>query len=692
MKLNKKQKAIARMVVLLMITLLYTGGNTQAQITHTFTSAGASGSVGPTQIQLNTAYGSTNLNGLVDALSTGIQSFTVPQTALYRIEAAGASGGNRLGSPNRFGGLGAYVSGEFNLTQGDVLHILVGQKGVDGTNTGAGGGGSFITSNGVLLIAAGAGGGATGDNDAANGTTLTAGTVDFPGGSIPGGTAGSGGGVCNNSGTNHGGGGGGYSGDGATSTLANAAGGGLAFVNGGIGGASTVPGGFGGGGGATMSGAGLYGGGGGGGGYSGGAGGQQLNHCTAGIARSGGGGGGSFNGGTNQSGLEGANTGDGYVILSRLCNVSASALSNPICIGESVVLNTNAQSNISWSSGGTGNSETVTPTVTTSYSVTGTGDNNCVTTAVITITVNPVPDLQHVVTPSVLCGGNTASLIATGAVSYSWEPGSFTGSVNAVSPAATTIYTLTGENIHTCVSSQTVAVIVDNSVLTVSSNTSVCAGSAATLTASGALQYLWSNGSALPQNIVFPTANTLYTVSAVNVHGCTVSNSVMVTVNPLPQLNISAERVTICKGENASLTASGAQTYSWSNGDTGPVITPVPSVDVLTHYGVTGTDVNGCSGTASIIIDVQACLGITESGNSKSGLAIYPNPSQGQFRVASERQLTRISVVDITGKVIFDREVNSTTANIDIRNTPAGLYYVLAEFTEGQAQMKLIID
>ena len=63
-----------------------------AQASYTFTSASATGSVGPTQAQLNSAYASTNLNGLVVS-AAGIQTWTVPATGVYAIDVAGASGG-----------------------------------------------------------------------------------------------------------------------------------------------------------------------------------------------------------------------------------------------------------------------------------------------------------------------------------------------------------------------------------------------------------------------------------------------------------------------------------------------------------------------------------------------------------------------------------------------------------------------
>ena len=103
-------------------------------------------------------------------MDNGIQKWTVPHTGTYEIEAHGAAGANgTCTKTNRtfewhFGGLGARKKGRFDLKDGTILKILVGQSGTTGTDfgerPGGGGGGSFVTYNdGMPLIIAGGGGG-----------------------------------------------------------------------------------------------------------------------------------------------------------------------------------------------------------------------------------------------------------------------------------------------------------------------------------------------------------------------------------------------------------------------------------------------------------------------------------------------------------------------------------------------------
>lgn len=241
-----------------------------------------------------------------------LQQWVAPGDGTYRITAAGARGVGPLATPSLRGGCGAEVTGEFALQEGDVLQILVGQKGSSATNNAGGGGGTFVTKNGVALLIAGGGGGVRSGalvdgRHASLGAAGVAGSLSssYAASFIAGGTNGGGGARA----VSYGAGGGGWSGNGAAdSTYGD---GGFAFTGpsqGRGGSAKTCAsgglahGGYGGGG----SGNGCYGGGG-GGGYSGGGGGRI------------GGGGGSLNTGLNPTGREGPSactaSGHGEVII-----------------------------------------------------------------------------------------------------------------------------------------------------------------------------------------------------------------------------------------------------------------------------------------------------------------------------------------------------------------------------------------
>jgi gliding motility-associated-like protein len=86
------------------------------------------------------------------------------------------------------------------------------------------------------------------------------------------------------------------------------------------------------------------------------------------------------------------------------------------------------------------------------------------------------------------------------------------------------------------------------------------------------------------------------------VEGCTATDIVTVTVNPLPIVNAGVDQ-TVCAGTAVTLTATGASTYSWDNGITnGVAFTPI--VGAIT-YTVTGTSAAGCIGTDQVLVTVN---------------------------------------------------------------------------------------
>lgn len=633
-----------------------------AQQSFTFTPCGATGRFGPTQGQVNTAYSGTN--GAVTIVTQGIQEWVVPATGAYQIAAYGGQG------CGTFGGRGAKMVGDFQLTAGQVLRILVGQKADLPANASynaqfGGGGGSYVTNNlNSPFVVAGGGGGnwASGFSSISDAPVVTTGNTGGGVGATGGaGGAGGAGGMNNLNGD----GGAGITGDGFGPAY------GYAFINGGMGGYTTYgEGGFGGGG-ATSSFNNRRGGG--GGGYSGGGG---AHGGTTGFPE--GGGGGSINNGLNQNNVAGDNSGDGKVVITKLCNVTVSAVTNPICIGAAVTLSTNAITTTSWSAPGnpTSNTISVSPNVTTTYSVVGTGTPNaCVGTAVIVVTVNPLPNLSVVNTPTTVCAGKTATLTGFGAVTYTWSNNQ-SGLNTTVTPSVSTTYTVNGTNTYGCVNSSTISVPVYSNVLTVSANTTICDGSPAVLSASGAMNYTWSSGSQFQTTQVYPSSASIYSVVGIDGFGCKLTNTVSVSVDPVPLVNATTDKLTMCLGETVQLGANGAATYLWSNGATNASQALTPLIDVPYTYTVTGTNNAGCSASSVISFTVNRCIGISEQGRNHS-FSIYPNPTQGDVTIRFELAGNRtVEVLDVTGRRIATEKASSESMSVRLAGYAPGVYFV----------------
>jgi hypothetical protein len=133
----------------------------------------------------------------------------------------------------------------------------------------------------------------------------------------------------------------------------------------------------------------------------------------------------------------------------------------------------------------------------------------------------------------------------------------------------------------------------------------VCAGYSVNLFSTGAATYSWNTGQTGTPVAVTPTgtANT-YTVVGTTSVGCSATNTLSVSTQPSPTVTTSSSNSIMCSGATSSLTANGADTYSWSTSGTTSVIAVTPSV--TTTYSVAGTNTTtGCSATSTIMVTID---------------------------------------------------------------------------------------
>lgn len=278
---------------------------------------------------------------------------------------------------------------------------------------------------------------------------------------------------------------------------------------------------------------------------------------------------------------------------------------NPICIGSTSNFSVSGANTYSWSTGSTLSAVALSPTINTTYSVTGTNTNNCSSTSTMVLAVNPLPVLL-ISGQNVICAGNSATLTASGASTYTWVSPASNATSIVVSPTANTTYYVSGTDLNGCTNITLKSISVNPlPVVTISGSTVICYGNSTNLNAGGALNYNWSTGANAPSILVSPTTNTMYSVTGTDVSGCVGTSSVNIVVNPLPIVSISGTSV-MCSGNTATLSASGAVTYAWSNTSTLSSIVLVPNS--TTAYSVVGVDGNGCIASASHTVVVNLHL------------------------------------------------------------------------------------
>jgi hypothetical protein len=224
----------------------------------------------------------------------------------------------------------------------------------------------------------------------------------------------------------------------------------------------------------------------------------------------------------------------------------------------------------------------------------GFGSGN-VSTQTVIVTATPTIALTGSV--QTVCSGNTFTITASGATTYSWNTGATTAAVSP-SLSTTTNYTVTGYN-GTCSSSKSATITVNPSPTVNATSASICVGSNTTITASGATTYSWNTGATTAAISVTPALTTVYTVTGTT-GTCKNTVTTTVTVNATPTVVVNS--ATVCNGVSATLTASGATTYSWNTSATTAIINPSPaSTTVYTVTGANGVCSNNKTATVTVI-------------------------------------------------------------------------------------------
>jgi gliding motility-associated-like protein len=403
--------------------------------------------------------------------------------------------------------------------------------------------------------------------------------------------------------------------------------------------------------------------------------------------------------GTNANGCSASTT--QTITINQLPAISISPVNANYCIGGSISLTASGATNYSWSPNAglnqtTGSSVISNTSTTTTYTVTGTDANGCSNTASKTVTVNALPTLSVLPVNPTICLNQSINLTAGGASTYAWSPASglnqTTGTTVTSSPTSTTTYTITGTDTNGCSNtiSNTVAVNPLPTLSATPSSATLCIGDSVTLNINGASTYTWSPSAGLNQSTgsqvkASPMATTTYTITGTNANGCTNTQTISVTVNPLPVLFISPANPTICFSESITLTANGATSYTWTpnaglNNTSSPIVIANPTATQI--YTVTGTDANGCENTISTTLTVNPlpvlsllpanpsiCIGdaVNMSVNGASTYTWSPsgglNTTVGNSVQANPTVTTSYQVIGTTSLGCKDSLVNTVTVN-----------------------------
>lgn len=299
-----------------------------------------------------------------------------------------------------------------------------------------------------------------------------------------------------------------------------------------------------------------------------------------------------------------------------------------------------------------------------------------------------IPTITVAQTNTSVCAGESVTLTLSGASTYSWSNGSSSPSI-VVTPANTTTYTAYGFNGSCSSTVSVVQQVIPSPMINVSqSSGTVCAGQNATLTVSGAASYSWSTGSTAASIVVAPANTSNYVAYGFN-GSCASSINVVQNVTQNPTLTVAQTKSVICRGTTATLTVTGASTYTWSNGSSASVIAVNPTI--TTTYTVSGA-MGSCVAQKTITQLVSACTGINEEMTMTKNLSVFPNPFSDEFTVVNVfEQEANVNLFDMLGNCVYSGKISAeakeTISSAHLQN---GMYLLVIDNGNQKASRKVI--
>jgi gliding motility-associated-like protein len=304
---------------------------------------------------------------------------------------------------------------------------------------------------------------------------------------------------------------------------------------------------------------------------------------------------------------------------------------SPVCIGNPIHFTGNGGVNYLWSGPFGFSSVVQNPTLTPSvmsnmgnYTLTVVDANNCTNTTTANVIVNPQPTVAA--TGTTVCENATATLLATGGVSYSWSgPNGFSSSnqitfINGVTLGQAGQYTVVVTNANTCTNTALATLVVNPAPTpTASSNSPICVNTDLSLSAAGGITYNWTGPNGFMSNNQNPSFNASstamsgnYSVTVTDINGCSGTAGITATVNPLPVPMVTAGDNIGCAPFCVTFTASSvpsAVSAGWVLGNgafSSGVLNTTACYNTTGTYTVSAdvTDINGCRATATYTIEV----------------------------------------------------------------------------------------
>lgn len=338
------------------------------------------------------------------------------------------------------------------------------------------------------------------------------------------------------------------------------------------------------------------------------------------------------------------------------------------------------------------------------YIVQGVGVNGCTNQDTVVATVHALPTVGAGVDVET-CDNMPVTLSGSGANSYVWD-NNVTDGVAFVQPIGTVTYVVIGTDLNSCVGTDTVKVTVNPyTTMSLGNDESICQDVALNLmatTANDTSGFWITNGlgtiapDLLSSNIIYTPAlgeiGNIYFVYTAEGFCNTISDSVIVTINPNPVIDLGQDIVTTNATSVLTATA-GMTTYLWSTGETTQTIT----VNQNGSYSVVVTDANGCSNSDTI--SFITTFSVENLDGTKGSIDIFPNPTKDivnlQFMDVKANEV-KVDVLSMSGAVISTNMAYLTAGNglvvLNLGNVAEGVYIVRMSYNNTSTSHRIVVS
>jgi hypothetical protein len=337
-----------------------------------------------------------------------------------------------------------------------------------------------------------------------------------------------------------------------------------------------------------------------------------------------------------------------------------------------------------WNTGDT--AQTIEVNEAGSFSVMVTDAAGCTRNDTIEVFQLPLPFVE-LGNDTALCGGDSLLLDAGNAgAAFLWSTGDSSQSIYTGDEES---YSVMVTDLAGCSNHDTIDVSKNPlPIVNLGADQEICEGDSVLLDAGNAgSSYGWSTGENGQE--IYAGENGAYWVNVTDGNGCHSSDTLLLTLHPLPEVSIIGGDTVVCLSSAslplpAAFPGGGFYTGNGVSDDSfNPGIAGLGSHLILYTY----TDSFGCTGSDSFLMEVVVCTG-TEK-NWQQEMKIYPNPSEGIFTVEFAQPLQgELLLFNQKGTILFKRNgLNESKLALDLTHIPPGLYYLRS----GNDRAKILI-